>query len=248
MRAPQMPATTPAVSPPTRRPYFSFRLSEPEPAQAINPASVPQPVELANHIACSGVGRSPKRVRPQAVPPPITAPAVPTSITTPGLSCCPSKESPPPHTVPAMMDVVTASAVPSGGDDGDDGDGGAADGDDRDVWLGRLRVFSDARQAGRHANGGGLGDAGRNDRRRDGHDFRRGRFGTHGAQACDCQPQRWPGRPHRRRQHVLRGRLAPLDHQLQRLGPKAVLARSRHDVGDACGVPCNHQRPQRMTA
>src|SRR5688572_16771770 len=87
-RAPKMPPAIPTVSPATSRPYLSLRLSEPLPDQAISPASDPQAVLVVYHSAWEVVGRMPKRVRPQAVPPPMTAPAPPSSATTPTLSCC----------------------------------------------------------------------------------------------------------------------------------------------------------------
>ena len=112
-RALQAPPRMPTVSPPTSRAYFSFGLCDPLPDQTVSPASAPQAVLLANQSACAASGRTPKRVSPQAVPPPITAPALPSRVTTPTPFCCASSDSPAPHRPPAAIEVVMASAVPS---------------------------------------------------------------------------------------------------------------------------------------
>ena len=99
----------------------------------VSPARVPQPVLLANHSDWAALGRSPNRVSPQAVPPPITAPALPSRVTTPTPFCWASNDSPLPHNPPAAIEVVIASAVPSRSIHGLGGGGGGV----RTMSMGR---------------------------------------------------------------------------------------------------------------
>src|SRR5260221_7868900 len=81
----------------------------------VSPARAPQALTLAYQAACDIVGANPKRASPQAVPPPITAPAVPVSRRALGLSCWPSSARLDIRVAAAMLEAATESAVPSTG-------------------------------------------------------------------------------------------------------------------------------------